>query len=139
VNAGNAKPGNAKAKITHIEEPTIEEISVLVAGSKRNDNKIYLTSKSIAKLSQDTWILDSGASWHVTNDQHMMTTYNELASLVHIWMADNSLILMQGIRFVYMDAVVNGQKPCCLFKDVLYAPRMARHLISVQQLTDNSF
>ena len=66
-------------------------------------------------------------------------TYHELALPIRIWMADSSSILAEGIGHVYMDAILNGQKTRCLFRDVLYAPRMAGHLISVRQLADNGF
>jgi hypothetical protein len=134
----NAKPSDAKlaeakAKIAHVDESPIEEISVLLSsvGTKRSDDEVYLTSKVVGKLPRDAWILDSGALWHVTNDRHIMMTYNDLSSPMRIWLADNSYILAEGVGHVYMDAIVNGQKTRCLFKDILYAPRMAGSLISI--------
>jgi hypothetical protein len=60
-------------------------------------------------------------------------------ALLHVYGWWTTAILAEGVGCIYMDAIVNGQKMRCLFKDVLYAPRMACSLISIRQLADHGF
>lgn len=138
----DAKSSDAKAKIAKIEE--IEEVSILysrIEGPVPDDigDRIFVASKVARKLTTDSWILDSGASRHVTNDRSIMTSYTHLDTPVRIWMADGSYILAEGIGRVYMRTQVNDRQSRCLFRDVLYAPEMAGSLISIPQLAKNGF
>ena len=143
--SGDAKPSEAKAKIAQIEEISvlfsrIENAELVTSIQKHDDDDVIsFAAKEVRKLSSSAWILDSGASRHVTNDRNALTTYTKLVTPVRIWMADNNYINAKGIGCVYMDTIVNGQKMRCLFKDVLYAPEMAGNLISIRQLASNGY
>lgn len=133
----DAKTGESKLNEVKAKVAQIEEVSVLFA--RVGDESVSLAEKDFRKFSTKDWILDSGATRHVTNDQNALITFTKLTNPIRIWMADHHYIYAVGVGNVYMDVLVNEKKSRCLFKDVLLAPKMAGNLVSIRQLAKNGF
>ncbi|OWZ03488.1 polyprotein [Phytophthora megakarya] len=86
---------------------------------------------SAAETYTASWLLDSGASSHMTGDRTDFTVFEELASTLTITVANGERLPAQGKGTVKF--VLEGGRTVCM-TDVLYIPGINRKLISVSAL-----
>jgi len=83
----------------------------------------------------DSWVMDSGASFHVTHCIEMMENLR-LGSFGKVRLADNETLKITGMG----DIVLNTSPGCTwTLKDVRLIPDLKRMLISVGQLDDQGY
>nr|KYP49035.1 hypothetical protein KK1_029238 [Cajanus cajan] len=83
---------------------------------------------SHSTTNQSPWILDSGASDHITSNKSMFSTMSPLKSPHLITLADGSRIAPKGIGQVSLS-------PSLHLNSVLFIPNCPFNLISLSQLT----
>ena len=81
------------------------------------------------------WIIDSGASSHMTWDKSCMSKYIELRKPEKITLGDDFIVQAVGIGTVQLKVCVNGESKEAVLKNVLYVPALGANLFSVRVLT----
>ncbi|XP_022890732.1 uncharacterized protein LOC111405878 [Olea europaea var. sylvestris] len=76
----------------------------------------------------DLWIIDSGASDHMTGNYELFSDYISCSGSLKIRIADSSLSSIIGIGTIVVS-------PLITLKSVLHVPNLSCHLISIIKLT----
>ena len=80
------------------------------------------------KVYDDSWIIDSGATDHITSKYQLFHTYTPSPSNKKIAVANGSLVTVAGFRDIYIT-------PTLILKNVLHVPKFFANLVSIQKLT----
>ena len=89
------------------------------------------TASAMTSTSREEWILDSGASHHMTSDRKWFTRYEEFKNVTPIELGNNALINAEGKGTIEMDLTVNDNAIKGLLTDVLYVPEIRKNLFSI--------
>ena len=95
--------------------------SVLFSSALNASNKDFLHS----------WIIDSGATDHMTNSSKQFVSYNPCLSNRKIIVADGSIMTVAGQGDVSINSTL-------VLRNVLHVPKLCTSLISVQKLATDS-
>ena len=105
--------------------------------SDRNNNHsnidhAFITDDISSKTTMK-WLIDSGASCHMTNDKDLFQEYNAYDSPEHVSLGDGRTVeaFGSGIIPIYM-LLDNSRKQKSTFYDVLYVPKLTTNLFSVR-------
>jgi len=71
-------------------------------------------------VSQSKWVLDSGATNHMSSDHTLFQQMNPVQTRIHI--ANGDTMMAEGEGDVVIGLVVNGVKNPVVLKRVLYIP-----------------
>ena len=80
------------------------------------------------RVYDDSWIIDSGATDHMTSKSQLFYTYTSSPSNKKIVVANGSLATVTGFGDIYIT-------PTLILKNVLYVPKLSVNLVSIQKLT----
>lgn len=87
-----------------------------------------------------TWILDSGASEHLTKDEKLLRNIKILTRPTKIRIAKAGTTLMANkVGIIYGKTIVNGKEIEVTIRNVLYVPGLEFNLLSVPKLEANGF
>ena len=102
---------------------------------KSSSTNAMLIDNALVAKSRDDWIIDSGASSHMCNDQSMFTVLRQTTEKVTL--GDGSTLAVTGQGTVCLDMLLaDGTKKECLLRKVLYVPELAYNLVSVSRATE---
>ncbi|SPO29799.1 uncharacterized protein UTRI_10282 [Ustilago trichophora] len=88
---------------------------------------------------RDSWILDSGASSHMTNRRDLFNKIDMKDTKMKIKTATGQTIDVKGVGEVDFIPIINGEQgEVVTFTDVLYAPKLDTNLISLTTLLNIS-
>ena len=76
----------------------------------------------------NSWIIDSGATDHMTPTSHLFHTYTPCPSNRKITVANGSLATVAGFGDIHIT-------PILVLKNVLHVPKLSANLVSIQKLT----
>jgi hypothetical protein len=126
---------NAKesAKITHETDNDDNDFAVFVA-SKQQHAK--MASKKREGSASATWVIDSGATSHVTPHISYFCSYQRLTQPRRIYLADNSYIKGIGTGTVPIEVKVGDINQKIMLQQVLHVPDASSNLLSIGQLTE---
>jgi hypothetical protein len=96
----------------------------------RGTGKIGMAFKISNFVGSDTWIIDSGASDHMTYDRKYFITLST-SNVSYVTNANGESFPVLGIGSIRVT-------PTLVLHDVLYVPDLSHHLISVPQLNAQS-
>ena len=82
------------------------------------------------------WIVDSGASRHITYDHRAFSDFQGLIEPISITTASGLMLQGTGQGIVALEINIDGAKRAIALTEVLYVPGLAGSLISVFQLQD---
>ena len=84
-------------------------------------------------LSKDNWIVDSGATSHMTFQKELLTDFHEFHTPEKVGLGDGKIVEAIGVGNVHliMQFKVSDQKQAVMYK-VLYVPNLACNLFSVR-------
>ena len=77
------------------------------------------------------WIIDSGASDHMTNTHHLFSTYSPCAGNLKVKIANGTLSLIVGKGSIHISKSIT-------LSPVLLVPNLSCNLLSISQLTKKS-
>ncbi|RVW75295.1 Retrovirus-related Pol polyprotein from transposon TNT 1-94 [Vitis vinifera] len=80
------------------------------------------------RVYDDSWIIDSGATDHMTSKSQLFNTYTPSPSNKKIVVANGSLVIVAGFGDIYIT-------PTLILKNALHVPKLSANLISIQKLT----
>ena len=118
-----ANTGDATAKIAGLRDD--EPLRIYVADTIQADQD-HLRAR---------WIIDSGASAHMSAQRDKYSSYRKLPMPKRVWLGDERYILAIGIGTMYLD--VDDVDHPILLLHVLHVPDLHGNLISVSRLTSN--
>ncbi|PRQ35370.1 putative RNA-directed DNA polymerase [Rosa chinensis] len=129
---GRGGSQRGKAAVQLVPEPDFYGI----AGQDPSQGNVSLTKGTRGKIGvalhvsdftgSDTWIIDSGASDHMTYDKSFFMSMSS-PSISHVSNANGASFPVLGIGSVQVT-------PSIVLHDVLYVPSLSHHLLSVSQL-----
>jgi len=102
----------------------------------RTDEDAFVATSSQDRSSVANFIVDSGASMHMCNDQSFFSTYRKLNPPRRIWIADNRAIEAIGIGDIEVRTHLGDQTQAGMFRDVLYLPDLSECLLSTTKMSD---
>ena len=79
------------------------------------------------------WLIDSGASSHMTKEKHVLTNFQEFEEPENVALGDGRVVKALGPGRVHMNMLIPGieAKKAVLY-DVLYVPKLTCNLFSVR-------
>ena len=80
------------------------------------------------RVYDDSWIIDSDATNHMTSKSQLFRTYTPSSSNKKIAKANDSLATVVGFGDIYIT-------PTLILKNVLHVPKLSASLVSIQKLT----
>ena len=124
-----AKPKDEKAKVA-AEEKIVEVFMAEVTVSALVADNLKTSSRN------STWIIDSGASAHMSCRRHFYSTYEKINPPRRVWMGNNQYIEAIGIGTIGVTLDIGGGKSAeAVFTKVLHVPELNGNLLSVPELT----
>ena len=96
------------------------------------DEEALLTSAD--SLKDNGWIIDSGASQHMTFERHHLSDYIEFKQPTTVYLGDNRTIKAYGKGTYRLVADLGGQTQRLVLHEVLYLPELERNLLSVHAM-----
>eukprot|EP00963_Diacronema_lutheri_P007771 scaffold671_cov394-Pavlova_lutheri.AAC.1 len=109
-----------------------------ISNTDRNDKPMSLmaTSAYLETNNHDQWIIDSGASWHMTGHKEYLevSTLKDFHTTIEI--ADGTHMKGEAIGRVVLH-LGNNQDKTITLNNVVYVPGLASNLLSVTCMTEN--
>jgi gag-polypeptide of LTR copia-type len=97
------------------------------------------SNHSALHLAATDWTVDSGATTHISPFRDLFATYHQFQYPRDIGTADHGTFKAYGIGNIWISVKNKGEQLRILLTNVLYAPKCASNLASVNALTKNSF
>ena len=113
--------------------------SAHVSEEKGNSETMYeeaLYTGENAHEPKSFWIIDSGATQHMTYDRDSLSDFIEFEQPSKVILGDNRTILAFGKGTYRLTTDIGGQPQKIALNDVLYLPDLGRNLLSVRALTN---
>ena len=109
------------------------------SGSHDNDDNhdeaLITTSHSIDKQ-RNSWIIDSGATQHMTYQRECLSDYVEFKNPATVSMGDDHVILAHGKGVYRLKAYIDGCEQSIALQNVWYLPELGKNLLSVKAMID---
>ena len=97
-----------------------------------SDEEFFISIlSSMVPTCNDIWLIDSGASRHMTGYREHLTDLVEKESCLHVVLGDDERYTMKGVGSTSLQ--LDSSTPLHL-SDVLFVPRMRRNLVSISSL-----
>ncbi|GBE88168.1 Retrovirus-related Pol polyprotein from transposon TNT 1-94 [Sparassis crispa] len=126
--AEKAADAKESAKIVSVSEADSEMLRLFVAEELARGDDLH------------RWIVDSGASSHMTSHREWFVNYRALATPKRVYLGDERFILAVGIGQVTLHAAVDhGSTNTGIVQEVLHVPDLNGNLLSVSQFDRNSY
>ena len=93
-----------------------------------SETLISLGLNALSNEFRNTWILDSGATDHMTHNPNQFKTYLPCPSNRKIIVADGTTTTVVGIGDVQVTSKL-------VLKNVLHVPQLSTNLVSIQKLS----
>ena len=140
------KPGhikkNCRAFKKNIEEKTQQKQKAnIVENNDISDNEYSLLASALAtkvNIENKYWILDSGATQHMSNDKSYFNELNILATPLPVQVGDGRILDAIGVGTIALQMhLPDNTARKCFLKNVLCVPKLNYNLVSVSQATAN--
>lgn len=96
-----------------------------------------IVAESNVAIHDSDWILDSGASDHMTYDRSALISYRAFKNPRSVKLGDFGETEIEGIGDICMVADLGNSEKAFLQKNVLFVPQIRRKLISIGSATSN--
>jgi transposase InsO family protein len=103
---------------------------------KEEDDYAFATHDGPHVKSLCKWIMDSGATKHMTPHRVAFNTY-EVISPRNVHLGDDSVVDAVGVGSIVVDVLVRGQVKKMTIKDVLHVPKLQANLFSVSKFVSS--
>jgi hypothetical protein len=103
------------------------------SGSESDDSEVFPASTDSVDHQMDRWLVDSGASSHMTREKKLLTEYREFETPQKVGLGDGSTVEAVGVGSIRLDMLfrVSESKQAVLY-DVLYVPKLSCNLFSIR-------
>ena len=93
----------------------------------------FVMRNGASNTSATRWIVDLGASQHMTPHKHFFDNYEPVSGR-KVFMGDNDMVEAVGKGSILVETRVKGRVRSIRMHDVLYVPKMHSNLLSVSKL-----
>ena len=125
-----------KAKLNTQKNEKEKKGSAHCAENENNENVTdhdeALITSNVANMSD--WIIDSGATQHMTFERNRLTDYIEFKQPCKVNLGDNRTILAYGKGTFSLVADLNGRSQDIGLREVLFLPELEKNLLSVRAM-----
>lgn len=97
-------------------------------------NSVAVVAEVNSSTNSDDWILDSGATQHMTYSRASFMRYKELKTPQKVNFAGNEHGFCLGIGDIAAKSLIDGKEQSLTIKDVMYVPQIRRKLLSVSSV-----
>lgn len=105
--------------------------------SQGNEKKYHASSFAFsADFGCKAWIVDSGASSHMSNDLSVFQNYRAIHPAEDVYLGDDRIVRGYGTGTVVLGVSSENEKNEVTLSDVLYVPKLGKNLLSVGTLED---
>ena len=88
---------------------------------------------TVSSVERGQWLIDSGASSHMTPEKELLTDYPEFEQPQSVGLGDGSTVQAIGVGTVHVDMLFSVSDPKrSVFHHVLYVPKLTGNLFSVR-------
>uniref|UniRef100_A0AAV1VI13 Integrase catalytic domain-containing protein n=1 Tax=Peronospora matthiolae TaxID=2874970 RepID=A0AAV1VI13_9STRA len=98
---------------------------------------LVLAATDATGVDRGDWILDSGASRHLVNDESLLL--KSTACSHEIAMADGESLHLTRVGSVRLEVLARGAEAVVTLTDVYLAPRLAKNIVSYGKLANKGF
>ncbi|KAK3729344.1 hypothetical protein QZH41_009050, partial [Actinostola sp. cb2023] len=117
-------------------KPVKHKANVVAADSDSESLGLVTQALAASVCANDVWIIDSGATCHMTNDRSSLRDILELTEPVHVQPGDGKVLNATARGTVTLYTVLRGgNEKRCNLKDVLFVPKLSYSLLSVPKAT----
>jgi hypothetical protein len=94
------------------------------------------TLLGMVPTNDNTWLIDSGASRHMTGLRDHLTHFVEKETHLHVFLGDDAIYNVRGVgtSTFQLDLDMKLQ-----LKEVLYVPGMKKNIVSISSLEDKGY
>lgn len=97
----------------------------------------HILSVNTSGESADAWIVDSGATCHISNCRESFTSYEMLKKPLEVSLGDGYMLEAMGTGVVSLMLELPDKQLQCNLYNVLHVPKLTYNLLSVSKMTDN--
>lgn len=95
----------------------------------RTSNAVsFLSYKNVDKNEIHEWVVDSGSTSHMSNDDLIMKNLNDVKTEITVAKKDETM---------HADKIGEIETKTCNLKNVLFVPKLNKNLLSVSSITEN--
>ena len=117
------------------------DLNAKVARTQDGDTVLRTFVANAIEAGEDSlsarWLVDSGASAHMSSERHKFCSYRKLASPKRVWLGDERYILAVGEGSMYLD--LDGHASPILIQRVFHVPNLHGNLLSVSRLAAGGY
>ena len=88
-------------------------------------------TNNVEAYDDEPWLMDLGASHHMTLNKHLFNEYMPLQKQVMIKLGNENIIYAEGKGTIRIKLDVNSKQTNNTLTDVLYAPKLCQNLFSI--------
>ena len=99
-------------------------------------NEMFVATVELRADTQNDWIIDSGASRHMTFECNVLHDYKNFKAPEPVGLGDGHTVSAVGVGKVkVITQLHNGERVVCWMIDVLYDPKLTNNMFSVHAAT----
>ena len=103
-----------------------------------SDEDALVVCHALSARSKGTWIVDSGATCHMCNDQKLFKNFEPLEKSQEVTLGDGHTLEATGQGTVPLEMTLPDAKTKrCIFHSVLYVPKLSYYLLSVTKASES--
>ncbi len=96
-----------------------------------------MVSNALSATSKENWIIDSGATCHMCNDEKLFSKLNSLRRPQEVTLGDGHVLEATTEGTVPLQMLLpNGSTKRCNLENVLFVPKLAYNLLSVSKASE---
>jgi len=104
--------------------------------AKDDDDYAFAARHGAHSRSASKWIMDSGATKHMTSHRAAFDTYEVIAPR-NVHLGDDSVVEAVGMGSIVVEVITRGKMNRIRIKDALHVPKLHANLLSVSKLVSS--
>ena len=111
-----------------------EEANTAETHESRSDGEALVTTHALASVSRGSWIVDSGATCHMCNDEAFFVEQKQLKTPQEVTLGDGRSLKGTAEGTVKLETLLpDGGTRMCRLDNVLFVPKLSYSLLSVSK------
>lgn len=104
---------------------------------EESDTEVFVTSQALVTVSKGRWIVDSGATCHMCNDESQFIELKQLETIQKVRLGDGRLLDGIAEGTVKLETLLpDGKTKNCKMENVLFVPKLSYSLLSVSKASN---
>ncbi len=100
-----------------------------------DDDEILVVAQMLAATSKGDWIVDSGTTCHMSNDETIFSELKMLSTSKDVTIGDGRSLKCTAVGPVRLETLLpNGGTTRCTLTDVLLVPKLVYSLLSMSKI-----